>query len=92
MATAKDIVLKPIPKKDADDLIKKVHYSGKIVQNSQIHIGVFLHGKLEGAMQFGPSLDKRKTQKLVLLKRCLAILRAERSLLQCGFSKNTPHN
>lgn len=65
MATAKNILLKPIPAKSANELIKRVHYSGKVVQNSQIHIGVFLHGKLEGAMQFGPSLDKRKILGLV---------------------------
>ena len=35
------------------------------MNNSQIHIGVFYGGKLEGAMQFGPSLDKRKLQGLV---------------------------
>jgi len=49
----------------ANGLIRKVHYSGKIVQNSQIHIGVFWRGMLEGAFQFGPSLDKRKIQGLV---------------------------
>jgi hypothetical protein len=65
MATAKDIILKPISAKQANDLVKRVHYSGKVVQNSQLHIGVFLHGKLEGAMQFGPSLDKRKIMGLV---------------------------
>lgn len=65
MTTAKDIVLRPIAANEANDLVRRVHYSGKVVQNSQIHIGVFLHGKLEGAMQFGPSLDKRKIQGLV---------------------------
>lgn len=65
MATAKDIILRPIPAGQANDLVRRVHYSGKVVQNSQVHIGVFLHGKLEGAMQFGPSLDKRKIQGLV---------------------------
>jgi hypothetical protein len=65
MATAKDIVLKPIKSKRANEFIKRVHYSGKVAQNSQIHIGVFLHGRLEGAMQFGPSLDKRKLIGLV---------------------------
>ena len=65
MANAKDIILKPITAKEANELIKKLHYSGKVVQNSNIHIGVFLHGKLEGAMQFGSSLDKRKIMGLV---------------------------
>lgn len=46
-------------------LIKDVHYSGKVVNNSQLHIGVFYGGHLEGALQFGPSLDKRKLVGLV---------------------------
>ena len=65
MGSAKDIVLKPISAQDANALIRRVHYSGKVVQNSQLHIGVFYNGHLEGAMQFGPSLDKRKIQGLV---------------------------
>lgn len=65
MGDAKHIVLKPITPKEANALIKRVHYSSKVVQNSQIHIGVFYNGKLEGAMQFGPSLDKRKLIGLV---------------------------
>lgn len=65
MATAKDIHVAPISAKDAAALVKRVHYSGKVVQNSQLHLGVFLDGRLEGAMQFGPSLDKRKIQGLV---------------------------
>ena len=65
MDSAKDIVLKPITAQEANELVRRVHYSGKVVQNSQLHIGVFYNGKLEGAMQFGPSLDKRKIQGLV---------------------------
>jgi len=63
--TAKDIVLRPIDSKTANALVRRVHYSGKVVNNSQLHIGVYLGGKLEGVMQFGPSLDKRKLQGLV---------------------------
>lgn len=65
MTTAKDILLKPIPASVANDLVRRLHYSGKVVNNSQLHIGVFLQGNLEGAMQFGPSLNKRKVQGLV---------------------------
>ena len=65
MATAKDIVLKPIDSRSANKVVKRLHYSGKVVQNSQLHLGVFLHDRLEGVMQFGPSLDKRKIQGLV---------------------------
>lgn len=63
--SAKDMVLRPITAQEANALVRRVHYSGKVVNNSQLHIGVFWHGKLEGAMQFGPSLDKRKIQGLV---------------------------
>lgn len=62
---AKDIILKPITAAEANAAVKRHHYSGKVVNNSQVHIGVFYQGKLEGAMQFGPSLDKRKLQPLV---------------------------
>lgn len=65
MATAKDIRVAPICAKDANALVRRIHYSGKVVNNSQLHMGVFLNGCLEGAMQFGPSLDKRKIQGLV---------------------------
>lgn len=63
--SAKDIVLKAITRQQADVIVKKYHYSGKTVNNSQLSIGVFYNGNLEGAMQFGPSLDKRKTLNLV---------------------------
>lgn len=65
MATAKDIVIKQIDSHTANEFVRRVHYSGKVTQNSQLHFGVFLNGQLEGAMQFGPSLDKRKIQGLV---------------------------
>ena len=65
LATAKGLIVKAIMANEANALVKRVHYSGKVVQNSQLHLGVFLQGKLEGAMQFGPSLDKRKLQGLV---------------------------
>ena len=63
--SAKEIIVKPISSQDAARIVKACHYSGKVVQNSQLHFGVFLNGKCGGAMQFGPSLDKRKIQGLV---------------------------
>lgn len=63
--SAKDLIVKPISSKEANELIKRLHYSGKVVNNSQLHMGVYYAGKLEGCLQFGPSLDKRKIQGLV---------------------------
>ena len=53
MASAKDIQVKPISRADADALVKRVHYSGSVVLNSQLHLGVYLDNRLEGVMQFG---------------------------------------
>lgn len=65
MGKAKDILLRPISAKVANELVRRVHYSGKVVNNSQLHIGVYYNGKLEGALQFGPSIDHRRVGMLV---------------------------
>lgn len=61
----KDIRIKAIDSKTANMFVKRHHYSGKVVQNSQLHFGAFYDDKLHGVMSFGASLDKRKTQGLV---------------------------
>lgn len=63
--SAKDLVVKPISAAEGNAFVIKTHYSGKVVPNSQVHLGVFYHGKLEGVMQFGPSLAKKQTIGLV---------------------------
>lgn len=63
--SAKDLLLKPISAAEANEIVKKIHYSGKVVPNSQIHIGIFYGGKLEGAMQFGPAMVKKNIINLV---------------------------
>ena len=63
--SAKDIVLRPIGRAEADAVVKRIHYSGTVVQNSQTSIGVFYNGSLEGAMQFGPPMSKNKLVGLV---------------------------
>ena len=65
MGRAKEIIVKVIPAKIANEFVKKYHYSGKIVNNSRVHFGAFLDGKLHGVMSFGNSLDKSKIQNLV---------------------------
>jgi hypothetical protein len=60
MSTVKDLEIKIISSKAANEIVKKYHYSGKVCQNSQIHFGVFKKGVLVGALQFGPSTDKRR--------------------------------
>ena len=65
MGRCKDIVIKPISAKDANRIIKTIHYSGKVVPNSKIHFGIFLDGKCGGALSYGSSLNKKGTMRLV---------------------------
>lgn len=65
MGRAKSIIVEPIAASDARRLVRQWHYSGKVVNNSQVHLGAFLDGRCGGVMQFGPSLDKRKLVGLV---------------------------
>jgi len=65
MARAKDIRVAPIEASDARRCIRRLHYSGRVVSNSQLHLGVFLNAKLEGALQFGPPMVKKHIIGLV---------------------------
>ena len=66
MGRAKEISLKIIPAKIATPFVKRHHYSGTVVNNSQLHFGAFLDGRLHGVLSFGSSMDKSKL--LVWLK------------------------
>ena len=65
MGRAKDIILKVIPSKIANEFVKKHHYSGKVVPNSTLHFGCFLDGKLGGVMQYGSPFVKKNVIKYV---------------------------
>lgn len=65
MVSAKEILVKPISSKDANAAIKRLHYSGSVVNNSKIHFGVFLNNILEGVLQFGSPMDKSRVIGLV---------------------------
>ena len=65
MSVVKDIDIKVIGAKSANSFIKKHHYSGKVVPNSNLHFGCFLNSRLHGVMQYGPSMRKDLLIKLV---------------------------
>ena len=65
MGRAKEIIVKVIPSKIANEFVKKHHYSGKVVNLSTLHFGCFLDDKLHGVMSYGPPMDKRNVLKLV---------------------------
>ena len=65
MGRAKEIIVKVIQAKIANEFVKKHHYSGKIVNNSSLHFGCFLDKKLHGVLSYGSPLDKSKVLPLV---------------------------
>ena len=65
MGRAKEIIVKVIPAKIANEFVKKYHYSGKVVPNSNLHFGCFLDEKLHGVMSYGSPMDKNKILSLV---------------------------
>jgi len=65
MGRAKEIIVKVIPSKIANEFVKLNHYSGKVVPNSTLHFGCFLDNKLHGVMQYGSSINKKGTINLV---------------------------
>lgn len=65
MASVKDIVVKPISRKVADEYVIKHHYSGKVDPRTQLCFGCFLNGVLGGVMQFGPSINKHASINVV---------------------------
>lgn len=65
MGRVKDIRLKVIPHKIANDFVERHHYSGTYSRKSNLHFGVFLDGSLHGAMQYGSPIDKNKVISLV---------------------------
>ena len=65
MGRAKEIIVKVIPAKIANEFVKKHHYSGKVVNYSQVHFGCFLDNKLHGVLSYGGSVNKRALLSLV---------------------------
>lgn len=65
MDRTKEIKIVVIPSTLANEFIKRTHYSGKVVPNSQLHFGCYLDGMLHGVMSFGPSINKKGTIALV---------------------------
>jgi hypothetical protein len=65
MGRAKEIIVKVIPSKIANEFVKKHHYSGKVVNNSVLHFGCFLDDKLHGVLSYGSPMVKKSIIGLV---------------------------
>ena len=61
MGRAKEIEIRVIPSSIANPFIRSHHYSGKVVNNSKLHFGAFLDGRLHGVLSYGPASTRRKS-------------------------------
>lgn len=86
MGRAKEIVVKVIPAKIANEFVKKHHYSGKVMQNSSLHFGCFLDNQLHGVMSYGTSMQKSSIISLVQPCRWNEMLELNRM----AFDENLP--
>lgn len=88
MATAKQMILKVIPAKAANTFIRETHYSGKVVNNSQLHFGIFSNNVLHGVLSFGCPLDKCRVIGLVKGTKWNEMLELNRMALDDTLGKN----
>ena len=65
MGRAKEIIVKVIPAKIANEFVKKHHYSGKVVPNSILHFGCFLDEQLHGVLSYGSPMVKKNVIQFV---------------------------
>lgn len=58
MGRAKEIIVKVIPSKIANEFVKKHHYSGKVAATGLVCFGAFLDGRIIGVAQWGRPINK----------------------------------
>ena len=83
-----DFFVALVPVGLAREIIIREHYSHRIVNNSYLHLGVYLRGKLEGVLQFGYALNPRRAGKIVANTEVGEYLELNRMWL----SENAPRN
>lgn len=58
MPSVREIQVQPVTSAAAEQCVKRWHYSGRVVQNSQVHLGAIVNGRLLGVMSFGPPMAR----------------------------------
>lgn len=88
MGSAKELRVAPIGSTAAREIVRRYHYSGKPVNNSRLHLGVFWRGKAEGVMSFGNSMKQREMLPLVRGTKWTGAMELNRM----AFSDTLPRN
>lgn len=57
--------VREIPRQQANAIVKRNHYSHKVVNNSYVHLGVFVSGELLGVLQFGYAMNPSSGSSVV---------------------------
>lgn len=61
---------------EANDIVKKYHYSGKVVPNSSLHLGLIgSDGELLGCLSFGPSMNLSTPSKFSVVEGSMELNR-----------------
>ncbi len=89
MGRAKDIIVKVIPAKVANEFVKKHHYSGTVSNTSKLHFGCFLQEQLHGVMSYGSPMDKSKVIGLVSQTKWNEMLELNRMVFDSFMPKNS---
>ena len=82
------MIIKPINRNLANDIIRTNHYTHKIVRGTKLSLGVWVDGKIEGVVQLGKGYSMRETGKWVTDSKPEDWLEVNRNWL----SDNLPHN
>lgn len=62
---SEDFYVAKIPQAEAADVIRRHHYSGRIVNNSYVHLGVYMGSVRIGVLQWGYALNPAKAGSVV---------------------------
>lgn len=87
--SAKDLRVAPIASAHAAAFVRRWHYSGKVANNSQLHLGAFFGPRLSGVMQLGPPMDRSKVLPLVLGTKWNDMLELNRMAMLDDTPRNT---
>ena len=89
MGRAKEIIVKVIQAKIANEFVKKHHYSGKVVPNSILHFGAFLDEKLHGVLSYGSPMVKKNVIHFVENTKWNEIIELNRMAFDDYLPKNS---
>ncbi len=78
-----------VPRALAAEIIKTRHYSRRIVQNSFLHLGVFIDGGLVGILQFGWPMNPKGSLSIIRVTDYRRLIELNRMWLDDAAPRNS---